>query len=178
MEPQGNGQTRLHFVVPSRGLIGYSSEFLSSTRGYGIYNHTFLDYRPVITGWNPGRRNGTLVAIGQGTVTTYAIMQVEDRGTIFVDPGTEVYEGMIVGENSRENDISVNITRMKAQSNVRSSNKDQTAIIKTPTHLTLEESIEFLNDDELVEVTPENTRLRKIILKTNEREKVARHRNN
>ncbi|OIL52756.1 hypothetical protein ATX20_04220 [Oenococcus oeni] len=85
---------------------------------------------------------------------------------------------MIVGENSRENDISVNITRMKAQSNVRSSNKDQTAIIKTPTHLTLEESIEFLNDDELVEVTPENTRLRKIILKTNEREKVARHRNN
>ncbi|EAV40057.1 GTP-binding protein TypA [Oenococcus oeni ATCC BAA-1163] len=178
MEPQGNGQTRLHFVAPSRGLIGYSSEFLSSTRGYGIYNHTFLDYRPVITGWNPGRRNGTLVAIGQGTVTTYAIMQVEDRGTIFVDPGTEVYEGMIVGENSRENDISVNITRMKAQSNVRSSNKDQTAIIKTPTHLTLEESIEFLNDDELVEVTPENTRLRKIILKTNEREKVARHRNN
>lgn len=178
MEPQGNGQTRLHFVAPSRGLIGYSSEFLSSTRGYGIYNHTFLDYRPVITGWNPGRRNGTLVAISHGTVTTYAIMQVEDRGTIFVDPGTEVYEGMIVGENSRENDISVNITRMKAQSNVRSSNKDQTAIIKTPTHLTLEESIEFLNDDELVEVTPENTRLRKIILKTNEREKVARHRNN
>ncbi|MCV3295617.1 translational GTPase TypA [Oenococcus kitaharae] len=178
MEPQGNGQTRLHFVAPSRGLIGYSNEFLSSTRGYGIYNHTFLDYRPVITGWNPGRRNGTLVAISQGTVTTYAIMQIEDRGTVFVDPGTEVYEGMIVGSNSRENDISVNITRMKAQSNVRSSTKDQTAIIKTPTHLTLEESIEFLNDDELVEVTPEHTRLRKIILQTNEREKVGRHKGN
>ncbi|MDN6899506.1 translational GTPase TypA [Oenococcus sicerae] len=178
MDPQGNGQTRLHFVAPSRGLIGYSSEFLSSTRGYGIYNHTFLDYRPVIGGWNPGRRNGTLVAIAQGTVTTYAIMQIEDRGTVFVDPGTEVYEGMIVGSNSRENDISVNITRMKAQSNVRSSNKDTTAIIKTPMHLTLEESIEFLNDDELVEVTPENTRLRKIILQTSQREKVGRHRSN
>ncbi|QAS70201.1 translational GTPase TypA [Oenococcus sicerae] len=178
MDPQGNGQTRLHFVAPSRGLIGYSSEFLSSTRGYGIYNHTFLDYRPVIGGWNPGRRNGTLVAIAQGTVTTYAIMQIEDRGTVFVDPGTEVYEGMIVGSNSRENDISVNITRMKAQSNVRSSNKDTTSIIKTPMHLTLEESIEFLNDDELVEVTPENTRLRKIILQTSQREKVGRHRSN
>ncbi|WP_439424889.1 translational GTPase TypA [Oenococcus alcoholitolerans] len=177
MEPQGNGQTRLHFVAPSRGLIGYANEFMSQTRGYGIYNHTFLDYRPVITGWNPGRRNGTLVSISQGQVTTYAIMQVEDRGTIFVDPGTEVYEGMIVGSNSRENDISVNITRMKAQSNVRSSTKDQTAVIKTPTHLTLEESIEFLNDDELVEVTPENTRLRKIILETNAREKASRHRN-
>lgn len=174
MEPQGNGTTRLQFVAPSRGLIGYSTEFMSLTRGYGIYNHTYLDYRPVITNWNPGRRNGTLVSINQGPVTTYAIMQVEDRGEIFVDPGTEVYEGMIVGKNSRENDISVNITRMKAQTNVRSSNKDQTASIKTPTHLTLEESLEFLNDDELVEVTPENVRLRKIILETNAREKAAK----
>ncbi|MDR0899056.1 MAG: translational GTPase TypA, partial [Lactobacillaceae bacterium] len=147
------------------------------TRGYGIYNHTYLDYRPVITNWNPGRRNGTLVSINQGPVTTYAIMQVEDRGEIFVDPGTEVYEGMIVGKNSRDNDISVNITRAKAQTNVRSSNKDQTAQIKTPTHLTLEESLEFLNDDELVEVTPENVRLRKIILETNAREKAAKRRN-
>ncbi|MDR2660687.1 MAG: translational GTPase TypA [Lactobacillaceae bacterium] len=176
MEPQGNGTTRLTFVAPTRGLIGYSTEFMSLTRGYGIYNHTFLDYRPVISGWNPGRRNGTLVSINQGPVTNYAIMQVEDRGTIFTDPGTEVYEGMIVGMNSRDNDISVNITRMKAQTNVRSSNKDQTAVIKTPTHLTLEESLEFLNDDELVEVTPENVRLRKITLDTNTREKEAKRR--
>jgi GTP-binding protein len=104
-------------------------------------------------------------------------MGVEDRGTIFIDPGTEVYEGMIVGQNSRDNDISVNITKAKAQTNVRSSNKDQTASIKTPTHLTLEESIEFINDDELVEVTPETVRLRKIILETNAREKASKRKN-
>ena len=174
MESVGNGQTRLQFVAPSRGLIGYSTEFMSITRGYGIYNHTFLDYRPVISNWAPGRHNGALVSINQGSSTTYAIMGVEERGTIFIDPGTEVYEGMIIGQNSRDNDISVNITKAKAQTNVRSSNKDQTASIKTPTHLTLEESLEFLNDDELVEVTPENVRLRKIILETNERERAAK----
>lgn len=177
MESVGNGQTRLQFVAPSRGLIGYSTEFMSITRGYGIYNHTFLDYRPVITNWAPGRHNGALVSINQGQSTTYATMGIEERGTIFIDPGTEVYEGMIVGQNSRDNDISVNITKAKAQTNVRSSNKDQTASIKTPTHLTLEESLEFLNDDELVEVTPESVRLRKIILETASREKAAKRKN-
>ncbi|MDN2452469.1 translational GTPase TypA [Lactobacillus sp. UCMA15818] len=174
METNANGQTRLTFSAPTRGLIGYDSQFLSMTRGYGIFNHTFSEYKPVIRNWEPGRRNGALVSINRGKVTTYAVMGVEDRGTIFVDPGTEIYEGMIVGASSRERDISVNVTKGKNMTNVRSSNKDQTASIKKPTHFTLEESLEFLNEDELLEITPESIRLRKRILETNSREKVAK----
>ncbi|KRL99945.1 translational GTPase TypA [Liquorilactobacillus satsumensis] len=174
METNANGQTRLTFSAPTRGLIGYDSQFLSMTRGYGIFNHTFAEYKPVIHNWEPGRRNGALVSINRGKATTYAIMGVEDRGTIFVDPGTEVYEGMIVGSSSRERDISVNVTKGKNMTNVRSSNKDQTASIKKPTHFTLEESLEFLNEDELLEITPESIRLRKRILETNAREKAVK----
>jgi GTP-binding protein len=174
METNANGQTRLTFSAPTRGLIGYDSQFLSMTRGYGIFNHTFSEYKPVIKNWEPGRRNGALVSINRGKATTYAIMGVEDRGTIFVDPGAEVYEGMIVGQSSRERDISVNVTKGKNMTNVRSSNKDQTATIKKPTHLTLEESLEFLNEDELLEITPKSIRLRKRILETNMREKAAK----
>ncbi|GEA94129.1 translational GTPase TypA [Weissella viridescens] len=176
MEPTGTGTTRLEFSVPSRGLIGYSTEFMSLTRGYGIYNHTFSEYQPIVKNWNPGRRNGTLVSINQGPTTAYAIMGVEDRGTMFVHPGDEVYEGMVVGMNSRDNDISVNVTKAKNQTNVRSSNKDQTASIKTPRDMTLEESLEFLAEDELAEVTPEHVRIRKQILNTAEREKAAKRR--
>ncbi|WP_405076617.1 translational GTPase TypA [Ligilactobacillus acidipiscis] len=174
METGNNGQTRLTFSTPTRGLIGFDSQFLSMTRGYGIMNHTFAEYKPVIRNWEPGRRNGALVSINQGKATTYAIMGVEGRGTIFVDPGTEIYEGMIIGESSRERDISVNITKGKNLTNVRQSSKDQTASIKMPTHLTLEESLEFLNEDELLEITPESIRLRKSILNTNAREKEAK----
>ena len=174
METGNNGQTRLTFSTPTRGLIGFDSQFLSMTRGYGIMNHTFAEYKPVIRNWEPGRRNGALVAINQGKATTYAIMGVEGRGTIFVDPGTEIYEGMIIGESSRERDISVNITKGKNLTNVRQSSKDQTASIKMPIHLTLEESLEFLNEDELLEITPESIRLRKSILNTNAREKEAK----
>lgn len=174
MENVGNGQTRLTFLAPSRGLIGYSAEFLSLTRGYGIMNHTFEKYLPVVKNWNPGRRNGALVSINQGKSTTYATMGIENRGTIFIDPGTEVYEGMIVGKNSRDNDISVNITKGKKQTNVRAAGSDDTAKINEPQHLTLEESLEFLNEDELCEVTPESVRLRKSILNTNEREKQSK----
>ncbi len=176
MESAGNGQTRLTFLAPSRGLIGYSTEFLSMTRGYGIMNHTFQEYLPVIKNWNPGRRNGTLVSINSGKVTTYAIMAIQDRGVIFTDAGTEVYEGMIVGQNSRENDISVNITRGRNQTNVRAAGSEDIAKVKAPLHMTLEESLEFLNEDEYCEVTPENIRLRKQILNTNEREKAAKKR--
>lgn len=176
MESTGNGQTRLTFLAPSRGLIGYSTEFLSMTRGYGIMNHTFQEYLPVIKNWNPGRRNGTLVSINSGKVTTYAIMAIQDRGVIFTDAGTEVYEGMIVGQNSRENDISVNITRGRNQTNVRAAGSEDIAKVKAPLHMTLEESLEFLNEDEYCEVTPENIRLRKQILNTNEREKAAKKR--
>ncbi|KRN13707.1 stress response membrane GTPase [Fructilactobacillus fructivorans] len=176
MENVGNGQVRMTFLAPSRGLIGYSTQFLSLTRGYGIMNHSFSKYLPAIKNWNPGRRNGTLVSINPGKVTTYAIMAVQDRGKIFTDPGTEVYEGMIVGENARDNDISVNITRGRNQTNVRAAGSEDIAKVKEPVHMTLEESLEFLNDDELCEVTPNHIRLRKRILNTNEREKAAKKR--
>jgi GTP-binding protein len=176
MEAVGNGQTRLTYMAPSRGLIGYATEFMTATHGYGIYNHTFAEYRPMVKNWEPGRRNGALVSINQGQTTNYAIMGVEDRGQMFVGAGVDVYEGMVVGMNARDNDISVNVTKMKPQSNVRSSNKDQTASIKTPREMNLEASMEFLNDDEYVEVTPENVRIRKAILNTAEREKAAKRR--
>ena len=167
----GNGQIRLTFLTPARGLIGYSTEFLSMTRGYGIMNHTFDQYLPMLPGQIGGRHQGALVSIDTGKATTYSIMSIEERGTVFVEPGTEVYEGMIIGENSRDNDLTVNITKAKQMTNVRSATKDQTAVIKTPRILTLEESLEFLNDDEYMEVTPESIRLRKQILNKAEREK-------
>ncbi|HAQ2228564.1 TPA: translational GTPase TypA [Enterococcus faecium] len=170
----GNGQIRLTFLTPARGLIGYSTEFLSMTRGYGIMNHTFDQYLPMLPGQIGGRHQGALVSIDTGKATTYSIMSIEERGTVFVEPGTEVYEGMIIGENSRDNDLTVNITKAKQMTNVRSATKDQTSVIKKPKQLTLEESLEFLNDDEYCEVTPENIRLRKQILEKNAREKASK----
>ena len=178
MEHTGNGQVRLHFLAPSRGLIGFTNEFLSITHGYGIINHSFSEYLPVIKEQITGRRNGSLVSSDNGRVTTYSIMHLEDRGTIFVEPGTEVYEGMIVGENNRENDLSINLTKEKQKTNVRSANKDQTSVIKEPRILTLEESMNFLADDEYCEVTPDSIRLRKVILNTNQREKARKNKAN
>ncbi|EAC3923862.1 translational GTPase TypA [Listeria monocytogenes] len=170
----GNGQVRLQFMVPARGLIGYTTDFLSMTRGYGIINHTFDSYQPIQKGRVGGRSRGVLVSMETGKSTTYGTMQVEDRGTIFIEPGTDIYEGMIVGENNREGDIAVNIVKAKQMTNIRSANKDQTNVIKKPRHLSLEESLEFLNEDEYCEVTPESIRLRKKILNKNEREKEAK----
>jgi GTP-binding protein len=170
----GSGQVRLIFNVPARGLIGYTTEFLTMTRGYGIINHTFDSYQPMVQGQVGGRRQGVLVSMESGKASTYGIMGIEDRGTIFVEPGTEIYEGMIVGEHTRENDITVNITKVKQATNVRSANKDQTSVIKKPRIMTLEESLEYLNDDEYCEVTPESIRLRKKILDKNERERMAK----
>ncbi|MFJ8261671.1 translational GTPase TypA [Rummeliibacillus sp. NPDC094406] len=174
MVNEGNGQVRLIFMVPARGLIGYTTEFMSLTKGFGIINHTFDSYQPVATGRVGGRRNGALVSMETGKATTYGMMQIEDRGVLFVEPGTEIYEGMVVGQNTRDNDITVNITKMKQKTNVRSATKDQTNVIKTPKILTLEEALEFLDDDEYLEVTPESIRLRKQILNKNEREKAAK----
>ncbi len=170
----GSGQVRLIFNVPARGLIGYTTEFLTLTRGYGIINHTFDSYQPMATGQVGGRRQGVLVSMESGKTSTYGIMQVEDRGIIFVDAGTEIYEGMIVGEHTRENDITVNITKVKQATNVRSANKDQTATMKKPRIMTLEESLEYLNEDEYCEVTPESIRLRKKILEKSERERTTK----
>ncbi|WP_078381041.1 translational GTPase TypA [Sutcliffiella halmapala] len=170
----GNGQVRLIFMVPSRGLIGYTTEFLSLTRGYGIINHTFDSYQPMAAGQVGGRRQGVLVSMEAGKASTYGIMGIEDRGVIFVEPGTEVYEGMIVGEHNRENDLVVNVCKMKQATNVRSATKDQTVSMKKPRLMTLEESLEYLNDDEYCEITPQSIRLRKKILDKNERERAAK----
>lgn len=174
MVNHGNGQVRMEFKVPSRGLIGYATEFLTQTRGYGIINHTFDAYEPIVPGQVGGRRQGVLVSLESGKASTYGIQALEDRGVIFVDPGTEVYAGMIVGEHSRENDLTVNITKEKHLTNVRSANKDNTQTLKTPRRMSLEEAIQYLDDDEYCEVTPESTRLRKQILNKNEREKEAK----
>ncbi|MFB4210993.1 translational GTPase TypA [Shouchella sp. JSM 1781072] len=171
MTNTGTGQVRLDFLVPARGLIGYTTEFLTQTRGYGIINHSFDSYQPMVAGHVGGRRQGVLVSMETGKSTQYGIMGVEDRGTIFLDAGTEIYEGMIVGEHTRENDLTVNITKMKQQTNVRSATKDQTVTMKRPRILTLEEALEYLNDDEYCEMTPESIRLRKKILNKSERER-------
>ena len=176
MQHNDNGQVRIVFLVPARGLLGYTTEFLSMTRGYGIMNHTFDQYLPYIPTSIGGRRNGALVSTDTGKATTYGIMGVEERGVIFTEPGTEIYEGMIVGEHSRENDLAVNITKAKQQTNIRSATKDQTSVIKTPKKLSLEESLEFLSDDEYCEITPETIRLRKQILNKGEREKANKRR--
>ncbi|MRX71677.1 translational GTPase TypA [Bacillus lacus] len=170
----GNGQVRLIFHVPSRGLIGYSTEFLSLTRGYGIINHTFDSYQPMQPGQVGGRRQGVLISMENGKSSAYGIQGIEDRGVIFVEPGIEVYEGMIVGEHNRENDLVVNVCKMKQQTNIRSATKDQTTSMKKPRIMSLEESLEYLNEDEYCEVTPESIRLRKKILDKNEREKQAK----
>lgn len=169
-----NGLTRIIFMVPARGLIGYTTEFMSQTRGYGIINHTFDEFRPRVKGRIGGRRNGALVSLDQGKASAYAIMGLEDRGTNFMEPGTEVYEGMVVGEHNRDNDLTVNVTKEKNQTNVRSANKDQTVSMKRPRILTLEEALQFINDDELVEVTPENIRIRKTVLEKSAREKESK----
>lgn len=167
----GFGQVRLEFIIPSRGLIGYRTEFLTITRGYGILNHSFHSYRPLVHGSVGGRRAGVLISHETGTATTYGLMSVEDRGTMFIQPGTEVYEGMIVGEHNRDNDLTVNVCKEKHATNIRSATKDETVKMKTPRLLTLEEALEYLNDDELCEVTPHSVRLRKKYLNKSDRER-------
>lgn len=177
MTSTGNNQTRLDFLVPSRGLIGYNNEFMSQTGGYGIMNHSFDSYKPVVKNWEPGRQNGALVSISQGKSTTYSLQTVEQRGELFIGAGVEVYEGMIVGQSSRDRDIAVNVIKGKNLTNTRAAGKDHAAAIRTLKTLTLEEAIEFLNDDEYCEVTPDSIRLRKKILNTSERQKADKKRN-
>jgi GTP-binding protein len=174
MVNNGSGQVRLTFMVPARGLIGYTTEFLTLTRGYGIINHTFDSYQPMAQGQVGGRRQGVLVSMESGKASTYGILGIEDRGIIFLEPGKDIYEGMIVGEHTRENDITVNITKVKQATNIRSANKDQTTSMKKPRIMSLEQSLEYLNDDEYCEITPESIRLRKKILDKNERERLTK----
>ena len=166
-----NGMTKVHYIIPSRGLIGFMTNFLTMTKGYGIINHSYLEYRPM-EGESVGERQlGVLVSIDAGQSTAYALGGVEDRGVMFIAPGVEVYEGMIVGEHSRDNDLVVNVTKGKQLTNTRSSSKDSTVVLKKPRAFNLETCLDYINDDELVEVTPNHIRLRKRLLTETERRK-------
>jgi GTP-binding protein len=172
----GTGQVRLEFLIPARGLIGYRTQFLTLTRGYGVMNHAFDSYAPHFGADVGGRREGVLIASEGGVSTLYGILSIEDRGTLFVLPGTDVYEGMIVGEHTRDNDIIVNICKEKALTNVRSATKEDTVRMKTPRTMSLEQALEYLNDDEYCEITPKSIRLRKKILNKSERERAEKNR--
>jgi GTP-binding protein len=168
MVNHGSGRARLEFRIPSRGLIGFRSQFLTETRGTGLMHHVFAGWEP----WHGpigSRPTGALVSDRGGVATAYAIANMQERGEMFLDPGTPVYEGMIVGENSRASDMDVNITREKKQTNMRASTADEAIRLIPPRHLSLEQAIEFINDDELVEVTPKNLRVRKRMLASNQR---------
>jgi GTP-binding protein len=172
MTNHGTGWIRMEFLVPSRGLIGFRTEFLTETRGTGIAHHVFEDYEPWF-GAITTRTSGSLVSDRKGVVTSYAMVNLQERGTLFVDPTTEVYEGMIVGENSRADDMDVNITKEKKLTNVRASSSDNFEKIVPPRKLSLEQSLEFCREDECVEVTPESVRIRKVVLDAGERARTA-----
>ncbi len=163
--------TKLEYIVPSRGLIGFVNEFLILTKGYGIINHTFKEYGPLTAGNIGERKLGVLVSMENGKSTAYGLGALEDRGIMFIEPGVEVYEGMIVGENNRDNDLAVNVTKSKNLTNTRSASKDHTVVLKRPRQLTLESALDYINTDELVEVTPKGFRLRKKTLNTEKRKK-------
>ena len=165
------GQTRLLYTIPSRGLIGFSTEFMTLTKGYGIMNHTFKEYMPMESVDVGERKLGVLVSMENGQSTAYSIGNLEDRGIMFISPGVEVYEGMIVGECNRDNDLAVNVVKGKNLTNVRAAGSDHTVVLKRPRPITLEYALDYINSDELVEVTPNNIRLRKKILNTEERKK-------
>ena len=167
-----NGQARIEYLIPARGLVGFRTEFLTDTRGYGIMNSSFDSYKPYC-GTITGRRSGALIAFETGTTTAYGLFPPEERGVLFIGPGVDVYEGMIVGEGNRDQDIAVNVCKGKNLTNVRSSAKDDTVRLKGCRDMSLEECIAFLNDDEYLEVTPHFLRLRKQLLKASERAKSA-----
>ena len=166
-------QVRMHYVIPSRGLIGFTTEFMTLTKGYGIMNHAFLEYRPMANGIIGERSLGVLVSNDNGKATAYALGQLEGRGVMFVEPGTEVYEGMIVGEHNHDNDIVVNVVRGKNLTNTRASGSDHTVVLKRPRVMSLETCLDYINNDELVEITPLSFRLRKKTLNADARKKEA-----
>lgn len=168
-----NGNVRLEFIIPARGLIGFRTEFLTETRGYGIMNHSFDSYQPT-KGDIEGRHQGVLIASETGIATTYGLEALEDRGQMFITPTTEIYEGMIVGEHSRDNDLTVNPCKVKHVTNVRSATKDDTTRLKTPRIMSLEEALEYLSDHEYCEVTPQSIRLRKRFLNKSERDRAEK----
>ncbi len=165
------GSTRLVYTIPSRGLIGFSTDFMTITKGYGMLNHTYKEYRPMAGNTVGERKLGVLVSMENGKATAYALGGLEDRGVMFIEPGTDVYEGMVVGEHTHENDIVVNVVRGKNLTNTRSAGKDHTVVLKRPRLFSLETALDYINSDELVEVTPTSFRIRKKYLTENERKK-------
>lgn len=165
-----NGEVRLEYLIPSRGLVGFRTQFLTDTRGYGIMNATFEEYRPY-SGYIEGRRTGALIVFETGTSSAYGLSAAEDRGTLFVGAGVEVYEGMIIGESNRDQDIAVNVCKGKKLTNTRSAGKDDAIQLKSPREMSMEQCIAFLNEDEYLEVTPAALRLRKRFLKADDRAK-------
>ena len=172
MTNHGTGWVRMEFLVPARGLIGFRTEFLTDTRGTGIAHHVFEGYEPW-AGEIRSRANGSMVADRSGAATAYAMTNLQERGTMFVEPTTEVYEGMIIGENSRADDMDVNITKEKQQTNIRSATSDNFEKLIPPRKLSLEQCLEFCREDECVEVTPHTVRIRKVVLDANARAKTA-----
>jgi GTP-binding protein len=173
MRPSGGGRQRLVFHVPTRGLIGYQTELLSDTRGTAVMNRLFHAYAPY-KGEIPGRRNGVLLSNGQGEAVAYALWNLEDRGPLMISPQTKVYQGMIVGEHSRGNDLEVNVLKGKKLTNVRAAGKDDNVMLTPPIRMTLEKALAYIGDDELVEITPKAIRLRKRLLDPNDRKKAER----
>ncbi len=166
-----NGLVRLVYTIPSRGLIGFSTDFMTLTKGYGVMNHSFKEYKPYESVDIGERSLGVLVSMENGKSTAYALGALEDRGVMFVEPGEDIYEGMIVGEHSRDNDLAVNVIKSKNLTNTRSAGKDHTVVLKRPRLITLEYALDYINSDELVEITPHHIRLRKKILNTEQRKK-------
>ncbi len=175
MRPSGGGKTRVTFLAPARGLIGYHGEFLTDTRGTGIMNRMFHSYAPH-KGPIQGRRNGVLISTETGTAVAYALWNLEDRGVMFIDSGVPIYEGMIIGENSKTGDLEVNPLKAKQLTNIRASGKDDAIRLTPPRRMTLEQALAYLDEDELVEVTPKSIRLRKRLLDPHERKKASRQR--
>ncbi len=173
MESDGKGRTRLEYHIPARGLIGFQSDFMTMTRGSGLMSHIFDDYKPVKPDM-PGRHNGVLISQEDGEAVAYALWKLEDRGRMFVVPGDKLYEGMIIGIHSRDNDLVVNPVKGKQLTNVRASGTDEAVRLTTAIKLTLESAVEFIDDDELVEITPKSIRLRKRYLKEHERKRASR----
>lgn len=168
MRPSGAGKTRITFLAPSRGLIGYQSQFLTDTRGTGIMNRLFHSYGPY-KGKIRGRRNGALISTDKGQAVAYAIFNLQDRGVMFVSHNDPVYQGMIIGEHNRENDLDVNVLKGKKLTNVRASGTDEAVTLTPPRKMGLEEMMAYINEDELVEVTPKSLRLRKVHLSATDR---------
>jgi len=174
MEPDGKGRVRLEYLIPSRGLIGFRTEFLTATQGTGLLYSTFDHYGPVKKGEVTHRVNGVLISNGQGTSVAYSLFSLQERGRLFIGPGEDLYEGQVIGIHSRDNDLVVNPLKEKKLTNIRAAGSDENIILTPPVRLSLEQALEFIDDDELVEVTPHYIRLRKRFLKEPDRKRAER----